>query len=119
MRRRAPLGVLLVLVLAISAVQIGYVATGATPSDTAALLTSVGLALAFILWMEADAHLRHQVPCHDFGFLVAVFFPISLLWYVFWSRGRLGVLVLLGLLGLMLLPLLSAVAASVLLYGLR
>ena len=67
--------------------------------------------------MMADAHLRRQTPCYDFGFLVGVFFPISLVWYVFWSRGVRGILLLGALIGLMLLPWLAGIAAWVLRSG--
>ncbi len=32
-----------------------------------------------ILWVEDDARRRGIVPCHEFGFLVGVYFPASLL----------------------------------------
>ena len=59
-----------------------------------------------------------MTPCFDFGFLVAVFFPISLVWYAFWSRGVRGVLLLGAMLGLMLIPWLSAIVVLLLRYGL-
>jgi hypothetical protein len=112
-------GVLLLPVAAVSILQMIYMAIGATPSGRATLLFEFSLAWAFILWVEADARHRHIVPCHDFGFLVAVFFPLSLVWYVFWSRGRRGILALTGLLGVMILPWLTAVAVWVMANGLR
>jgi hypothetical protein len=96
-----------------------YVALGTTPSGRANLLFQVSLSWAFILWVEAVARHRHIVPCHDFGFLVAVGFPVSLVWYVFWSRGRRGILALAGLFAVMTLPWLTAVMVWLLRYGLR
>jgi hypothetical protein len=112
-------GVLLLPVAAVSILQMIYVAVGATPSGRASLLFQFSLAWAFILWVDADARHRHIVPCHDFGFLVAMFFPLSLVWYVFWSRGRRGFLALCGLLGVMILPWLTAVMAWLMIYRLR
>lgn len=111
------LGLLLVTVVAISALQAAYMASGVVPSTESQYLWSFGLALAFIVWVDSDASLRRKVPCHDFGFLVAVFFPVSLVWYAFWSRGWRGFYVLAGLFGLMLLPWLSALACWVMLHG--
>jgi hypothetical protein len=108
---------LLLSVSAISAVDVAYVALGIQPSPEAASLSSFALGLAFILWAQADARLRGGLAFHDFGFLVGVFMPISLLWYALWSRGWRGLLTLAALLGLMLTPWLAAVAAWLLLYG--
>jgi len=80
-------------------------------------LSSFALALAFILWVEADVRRRSGLPCYDFGFLVAVCLPASLIWYAIWSRGWRGLFLLAALFGLMLVPWLSAVAAWLLLYG--
>jgi hypothetical protein len=112
-------GVLLLPVVAVSILQMVYIAVGATPSGLASLLFQFSLVWAFILWVDADARHRHIVPCHDFGFLVAVFFPVSLVWYVFWSRGRRGILALGGLIGVLLIPWLTAVAAYLLIHGPR
>jgi hypothetical protein len=84
---------------------------GKAPSDNVVRVSSVALAFAYILWIMADAAMRRKTPCYDFGFLVAVFFPISLFWYVFWSRGWRGFLLLGALIALMLLPWLAAVVA--------
>jgi hypothetical protein len=118
MKRFVPLGILILAVALLAAAQAGYVARGKTLSDAAELLLSIGLALAFVLWMVADARTRRQTPCYDFGFLVALFFPVSLLWYVVWSRGWKGTFMLPALLGLLVLPWLAAVAAWILRYGL-
>jgi hypothetical protein len=61
-------------------------------------------ALMLILWMDADARHRRRLPCYDFGLLATISFPVSLLWYCFWSRGWRGLLVLLLLLALWLGP---------------
>jgi hypothetical protein len=112
-----PLGVLIVLGAALSVAQVVYVTAGVPMSAAASGLTSYSLALFAILWVVADARGRRRVPCYDFGMLVAVYFPLSLVWYVFWSRGRRGALLLAALVGLMSLPWLSAVVAWLLLYG--
>ena len=75
MRRFGPMGMLVAVVVASSVFLIAQVAAGAAPSDEAQQLTSFGLALAFVLWVMADARRQHRTPCYDFGFLVAVFFP--------------------------------------------
>lgn len=118
MRSHGPLIVLIAWVAMLSAFQVAYIAAGVPIPGMASLLIGWGGALAFILWIVADARQRRRVPCFDFGFLVAVLFPLTLVWYVFWSRGRRGVLTLAGLLALMALPWISGVLAWVLRYGL-
>jgi hypothetical protein len=118
MKRLGPFGILFATVTILAALQFDYAAVGTTPSENVSQLSSFALALACILWIMADAQMRRQTPCYDFGFLVAVFFPISLVWYVFWSRGWSGFLLLGALLGLMLLPWLAALVAWALRSGL-
>ena len=113
-----PLGLLLSTVALLSAIQFGSVALGATDTDALARLTSFGLSLAFVIWVMADAQSRRRTPCFEFGFLVAVYFPVSLAWYVFWSRGWRALFTLAGFFVLMLLPGLSAIVAWIIRYRL-
>jgi hypothetical protein len=117
MRLFSPFKMLLALVVTISALRIAYVAAGVRPSDAADVLTPICLGLAVVLWVMEDARLRRRVPCFDFGFLIAFFFPVSLCWYVFWSRGWKGIFTLAGVFGLMIFPQAAAVIAWVLLYN--
>jgi hypothetical protein len=118
MKRLPPLGILFAIVALFSIFQFASVTLGTSDPEIAALLTSIGLSLAFVIWMMADARIRRRTPCYEFGFLVWVYFPLSLIWYVVWSRGWRAVFVLTGLFALMLLPRISTVMAWVLRYGL-
>ena len=117
MKRLWPLMVLVATVAACSGFLVAPIAIGRSPSDNVQYLTSFGLALGFILWVIADARMAHRTPCYDFGFLVGIFFPVSLVWYVFWSRGWRGLLTLTALVGLMLLPSVSYLVAWALRFG--
>lgn len=117
MRRLGPMGILVATVASCSAFLVAYVAIDSAPSQGAQQLTSFGLSLAMVLWVMADARRGRRTPCYDFGFLVAAFFPVSLVWYVVWSRGRRGLLTLGALFGLMLLPWVSASVAWALRHG--
>ena len=50
---------------------------------------------------------------------VGVFLPVSLVWYVFWTRGRKGVFTLAAFLGLILVPWFSALATYLIVYARR
>jgi hypothetical protein len=117
MRRYTPLKVLLALVVTISAQQVAYVAVGERPSAAADMLTAFCIGLGFILWVVEDARLRRCVPCYDFGFLITVFYPVSVFWYVFWSRGWRGFFTLAGMFVLIFLPWVSAIVAWTLIYN--
>jgi hypothetical protein len=111
------MAILVAAVAASSALLITHVVVGPPPSETVQGLMSIALGLAFILWVTVDARSRHQTPCYDFGFLVAVFFPVSLVWYVLWSRGWRGLLTLGVLVGLMLLPMFCGSVAWIIRHG--
>jgi hypothetical protein len=117
MRPLAPMAVLVAAVAASSVFFIAHVAAGPPPSETVQALTSLALVLSFVLWVMADARSRRRIPCYDFGFLVAVFFPASLVWYVLWSRGWRGLLTLAALIGLMLLPSVCGTVAWIIRHG--
>lgn len=117
MRGLRPLVVPILTAAASAGFLVAYVATGRTPSDTVQRLIATGLALALILWITVDARVRHRTPCYDFGFLMAIFFPVSLVWYVLWSRGWKGLLTLVGLIGLWFVPWVTAMAAWIFRHG--
>jgi hypothetical protein len=106
-------------VVATSAVISAYTIAGVRPSGQNTMLFELCLVLGLILWIEADALRRGILPCHDFGFLVGIFFPLSVVWYAFWSRGRKGVILLLAMLGLWVVPTVTAMLAWFVVYRLR
>lgn len=99
-----PLAPLVALSLA-TAAALGVLAWArVAPSAGTEAVLGFGWALMLLLWMDADARRRRRLSCYDFGFLAALFFPLSLVWYCYWSRKWGGVLVLLLLLVLWLAP---------------
>jgi hypothetical protein len=109
MPSRGALWPLLVVATGLTLAWVAYAVMEIPVSWAAESLTGSVLSWFLVLWVVDDARLRRQTPCHDFGFLVLVFLPVSLAWYLLWSRGWRGIL----LLGLLLLlhaaPPLSAV----------
>jgi hypothetical protein len=61
--------------------------------------------------MNDDAVRKRLRPSFDFGLFLVATFPLSVLWYCFWSRGWRGIKLLMGLAGLLFVP---ALAASIL-----
>jgi hypothetical protein len=117
MKTTASLGIVFATAVMLSVLQCAYIWAGTAPPENVARLASIAFALACVLWIMADARKRRQTPCFDFGFLVAVFFPVSVVWYAFWSRGVRGFLLLAAMVGLMFVPWLSAIVVFVLRNG--
>src|SRR5262245_32575777 len=119
MRTLASYWPLLVASLVLAACQVAYALAGVTPSPTIDLVWSMSLGLILINWIVLDARRRGCVPCHDFGFLMGVFVPVSLVWYPFWSRGWRGVFQLIGVVAILVVPTVVAVSAVFMLRGAR
>jgi hypothetical protein len=105
-----PLAPLLVWTLATTVALCIAVHARNEPSPIAEAVLRYGWTLMLLLWMDADARRRRQLPCYDFGLLAGFFFPISVPWYCFWSRGWRGIWVLLLLFAMWLFPYVLAIA---------
>jgi hypothetical protein len=91
-----------------------YVLLGEEPPDGFSSLYGPIYFLFILSWMILDARRRRGVPCHDFGFLIGIFFPVSLAWYLIWTRGIKGLLMLAVFGFLFILPFLGALVIGVL-----
>ncbi len=112
MRMPGPLAAIAVLSGGLAAFEVAYAALDVVPSEMFNLLAEYSLPLAVVLWVAADARQRRRVPCHDFGWLVLVYYPVSVAWYLIRTRGWLrGVGMLLVLIVLLCLPNLCATIA--------
>jgi hypothetical protein len=88
---------------------------GGAASDPVFLLGNFAASWALVMWIWADARRLRRIPCFDFAFLVGVFFPISLVWYAYWSRGARGMLTLLAVAALWMGPVLATAVVSIVL----
>jgi hypothetical protein len=94
MRELGTFGPLVGLAAVLAAFGSMYVLLGKVPPDEFVSLVGPVQGLFILYWVILDARRRRRVPCHEFGFLVAVFMPISLGWYLIWTRGWKGLLLL-------------------------
>ena len=74
-------------------------------------------ALLLVYWIVADTNSRHAASCYDYFFLCMVFFPLSLFWHCFRSRGWRGCFTLLLLALMWIIPYLIANVVWSILYG--
>ena len=102
-------GPLVILAAAESVILSSYVVLGASPSPLQMVILPYAIAFFMMLWVLEDAHRRQGFPCYDFGFFVALGFPFSVVWYLLWTRGLRGLLVIGIFLGLYLTPWLCAI----------
>jgi hypothetical protein len=103
---RSPIAALIVMALIGTALRCAYAFAHLPISSPANYLLGYCWELPVIIWMNHDALRRRCRPCFDFGLFLLYAFPLSLLWYCFWSRGWRGMLLLLGLASLLFFPLL-------------
>ena len=69
--------------------------------------------LLTILWVYYDADRPDFKKPFDFGFLVYIFWPIALPWYLITTRGLEGILIFFGFISLWLGPWLAGLVAYV------
>ena len=110
-----PLAPVVALTLATTVALCALVSGGGEAPAAGELVLRYGWGLMLLLWMDADARKRRRLPCYDFGLLAGLLFPLSLVWYCFWSRGWRGALVLLLLAALWMIPYVLATALWVVL----
>jgi hypothetical protein len=95
-------GPLVALTAALALFACTHVLLGKMPSPGAMAILPYASPFFLVLWVAADARRHGWVPCFDFAFLVALLFPLSLVWYLLWTRRWWGLLVL-GLFAVLLL----------------
>jgi hypothetical protein len=115
MRSLATFVPVIVLTLLISLLNVAAIYRGSMPSEST--VANASLSWFLLLWAILDARKRGRVPCHEFGFLMMMYMPASLVWYLFWSRGWKGILPLAFIWALLVMPWLAWVVAYVLVYG--
>ena len=80
-------------------------------SDATQAAWGIIFILLSIFWAYYDAKESNFDGPFEFGFLVYIFWPVALPWYLVTTRGLEGVFVLLGLIALWIGPWLSGVVA--------
>lgn len=112
-----PLWPLVMFTVALSVVFSAYLVAGMAPSEPVEIVASFYVVFLLVYWIVADARRYERIPCFDFGFLCYVFFPFTLVWYCFWSRGWRGALTLLVLITIFFAPYIVAMIVWTALYG--
>jgi len=104
---------LLAFSFCLSVVQILLNLRGEEISDATDALWSGVFLLTTIFWAYYDADRRDFDKPFDFGFLIYVFWPIALPWYLIKTRGIEGLLIFLGFMAIWLGPWLAGLVAYV------
>src|SRR5688572_25931879 len=72
---------------------------GAPVTELELLVLSYVPGVFVMLWAMGDAQRQRCTPLFDFGLLMWLLFPLSLLGYLMWTRGWRGAVVFAGLMG--------------------
>ena len=84
---RSPIAALIVMALIATALRCGYAFARLPVSSPAEYILGLCWGVPVVIWMNYDAVRRRSRPCFDFGLFLIYAFPLSMLWYCFWSRG--------------------------------
>jgi hypothetical protein len=103
---RSPIAALIVMALIGTGLRCAYASHQRRLSSPAEYVAGLCWGVPVAIWMNHDALRRRRRPCFDFGLFLLYAFPLSMLWYCFWSRGWRGLLLLIGLGSLLFVPLL-------------
>lgn len=86
-------------------------ARGDVVSDSTQTLWGGIFLILTIIWATADAEKSNFYKPHDFGFLMYIFWPIAMPYYLISTRGLEGVVVYVGFWGICLGPWLAGLVA--------
>lgn len=81
-----------------------HAVAGVPPTELELVVLSYVPTVFVLLWMAADAQHRRCTPCYDFGLLMSLLFPLTLLAYLLWTRGWWGIAVFMGIMALVYFP---------------
>ncbi len=90
---------------------------GRDPSNTFLDVWVCGFYVGVLSWIETDARLYRRTPCFDFGYLMSMAMPFSLIWYLLSTRGWWTFLLIPMLIFLWMLPGISLAIAWVSING--
>ena len=111
------LWVLILISLGMGVTEVILGSQGGVVSDTTQALWLFIFLVMSILWAVADTRSRHVEQPFDFDFLMYVFWPIALPYYLISTRGSEGMLMFLGFVLIGWGPWLAGVVAYVYFYS--
>jgi hypothetical protein len=91
-------------VLFCSLAAVPYAAAELEPSPVVDLLLTGGPLLAVLIWLQKDAQRNGVGAVHDWGYFLALAWPVVIPWYAFKTHGRSGWRLATGLFGLIGAP---------------
>ena len=107
---------LILLALTMGTVEVILNSQGEVISNSTQSLWGVIFLVLTIVWAVADSETNEFDRPFDFGFLMYIFWPIALPYYLISTRGIEGIILLVGLIGIWLGPWLAGLVAYVYVY---
>lgn len=102
---------LLLLAVGMGTAEVLLNSYGELVSDATQSLWSLVFVIITIIWVIADADTNNFEKPFDFGFLIYIFWPVALPYYLVSTRGVEGIVLFLGFVGIWIGPWLAGLIA--------
>ncbi len=103
--------ILLVLALCMSLMEVSFTLQAQQVSDTTRIIWGFVFLISSVLWVANDVKGRNFPRPFEFSFLMYIFWPIALPWYLMKTRGAEGFVLFLGFVALWLAPWMAGLVA--------
>ena len=115
-KKSLTLGGLLLMGLATTVVEVLLNSKGEVVSDSTQAVWGLASIILSIIWAIADSESYDFDKPFDFGFLMYVFWPIAMPYYLYKTRGADGFVLFIGFVGVWLGPWLAGLVAYTYIY---
>lgn len=116
-KKNLSLSTLILLSAGMAAVEVMLNSQGEVASDSTQSLWGLIFLVVTIVWAMADSETNEFEKPFDFGFLMYIFWPVALPYYLVSTRGLEGIVVFFGLIGIWLGPWLAGLVAYTYVYN--
>ena len=115
-KKNITISTLILLAIGMGAVEVFLNSSGEVVSDSTQSLWGLIFLVMTIVWAMADADTNEFEKPFDFGFLMYIFWPVALPYYLVSTRGIEGVVLFLGLISIWLGPWLAGLVVYTYVY---
>ena len=115
-KKNLSISALMFLAIGMAAVEVVLNSNGEVVSDSTQSLWGFIFLILTIVWAIADSDTNEFEKPFDFGFLMYIFWPVALPYYLISTRGIEGVVLLIGFMGVWLGPWLAGLVAYTYVY---
>lgn len=115
-KKNLSISTLILLAISMAAVEVFLNSSGEVVSDSTQSLWGLVFLIVTIVWAMADSDINEFEKPFDFGFLMYIFWPVYLPYYLISTRGIEGIVLFFGFMGIWLGPWLAGLVAYTYVY---